>query len=113
MRRIAVLLTLAVLLACSREAPQPVPEAAPDWPRLDAFEPMRIPPDNPLTREKVDLGKRLFFDARLSADGATSCAGCHEPKYGYTIGAVGNRACPTLINAGYAKGFYWEGAPIP
>lgn len=77
------------------------------------MEPMAIPADNPLTREKVALGKQLFFDARLSADGATSCAGCHEPKYGYTIGAVGNRACPTLLHAGYSKGFYWEGAPIP
>lgn len=83
---------------------------------------MRIPIDNPLTREKVALGKKLFFDPRLSADQSTSCSGCHEPKYGWTIGAakpIGafgieqNRACPSLINAGYAKGYFWENAPIP
>lgn len=83
---------------------------------------MRIPADNPLTREKVALGRQLFFDVRLSADQTTSCSGCHEPKYGWTIGAskpIGafgieqNRACPSLINAGYAKGYYWENAAIP
>jgi cytochrome c peroxidase len=83
---------------------------------------MQIPADNPLTVEKIELGRRLFAEPRLSADGSTSCTGCHEPKYGYTIGAakpVGpfgieqNRACPSLMNAGYARGYYWENAPIP
>jgi cytochrome c peroxidase len=83
---------------------------------------MQIPADNPLTRAKVELGRKLFADPRLSGDGSTSCTGCHEPKYGYSIGAakpVGayglelNRACPSLINAGYAKGYYWENVPIP
>ena len=48
------------------------------WPRLQRFEPMRIPIDNPLTREKVALGKRLFFDTRLSGVilGQTLCAVC-------------------------------------
>ena len=80
---------------------------------------MKIPADNPLTKEKVSLGKQLFFDPRLSADGTTSCNGCHEPKYGYTIGAAKpagafrielNRACPSLINAGYQKALFWEGS---
>jgi len=88
-------------------------------PRLPGLEPMKIPADNPLTREKIALGKQLFFDPRLSGDGTTSCNGCHEPKYGYAIGAakpVGafgaelNRACPSLINVAYQKAFYWEGS---
>lgn len=53
---------------------------SPAWPRLQRFEPMRIPIDNPMTREKVALGKKLFFDLRLSADQSTSCSGCHEPQ---------------------------------
>ncbi len=120
MRRLALALLLA--LACSKEpAPPPAPKA-PVWPQLARFEPMKVPPGNPLTREKVALGRKLFFDPRLSGDRSTSCSGCHEPKYGYTIGAakpIGaygieqNRACPSLINAGYAKGYYWEGAPVP
>ena len=82
---------------------------------------MRIPEGNPLTPRKAALGKKLFFDARLSADRSTSCSGCHDPKYGYTIGAaqpIGafgvaqNRACPSLINAGYAKGYFWENIPM-
>jgi cytochrome c peroxidase len=115
------LLPLLLLFAC-RERVDIRPPAPPAFPTLARFEPMRVPPGNPLTREKVDLGRRLFADPRLSSDGTTSCTGCHEPKYGYTIGAakpVGpygieqNRACPSLINAGYAKGYYWENVPIP
>lgn len=119
--RSPILLTLAILLtiACNRaEAPAPDPSV---FPTLARFEPMRIPADNPLTVEKVELGRKLFSDPRLSSDGSTSCSGCHEPKYGYTIGAakpIGafgieqNRACPSLINAGYAKGYYWENSSI-
>lgn len=123
MRVVAAAALVAFTLACSKEVPVHVPPPnAPDWPRLARFEPMKIPADNPLTREKVALGRKLFFDPRLSADRTTSCSGCHEPKYGYTVGAaqpVGafaieqNRSCPTLINAGYSKGYYWDGAPIP
>jgi len=114
---------LLFVLACSPERPvaprQPPPPA---WPRLARFEPMAVPADNPLTRAKVVLGRKLFSDTRLSSDDSTACSGCHAPQYGYTIGAakpVGayrieqNRACPSLINAGYARGYFWEGAPIP
>lgn len=103
-RTIVALLLLA--LACTK------PEA-PAFPQLARFEPMKVPAENPLTPEKVELGRKLFFDTRLSADGATSCSGCHDPSHGYTVGASGGRACPSLINAGYAKGYFWEGAPIP
>jgi len=112
MRKFLVLLLF--VLACSPEKPA--------WPRLARFEPMVIPADNPLTPAKVALGRKLFSDTRLSSDGSTACSGCHAPQYGYTIGAakpVGaygieqNRACPSLINAGYARGYFWEGAPIP
>ena len=118
--RSPIALALVLIVACNR-AEAPVP-AAPGFPALARFEPMMVPADNPLTAEKVELGRKLFFDPRLSADGSTSCSGCHEPKYGYTIGAakpVGpygieqNRACPSLINAGYAKGYYWENSSIP
>jgi len=111
MRKLAV--ALLFVLACSPEKP---------WPRLARFEPMAIPAGNPLTRAKVALGRKLFSDTRLSSDNSTACSGCHAPQYGFTIGAakpVGaygiaqNRACPSLINAGYARGYFWEGAPIP
>ena len=121
MRKLVVLVLLT--FACSPDKPAG-PEAArpPVWPRLARFEPMVIPADNPLTPAKVSLGRKLFSDTRLSSDDSTACSGCHAPQYGYTIGAakpVGaygieqNRACPSLINAAYARGYYWEGARIP
>ncbi len=120
---LALILSLACNQNVGRASARPGrAEARPTFPSLARFEPMQIPPDNPLTPAKVELGRRLFADPRLSADGSTACTGCHEPKYGYTIGAakpVGpfgieqNRACPSLINAGYARGYYWENAPIP
>jgi cytochrome c peroxidase len=63
--------------------------------------------DNPMTRAKIELGRQLFFDKRLSADNTISCASCHEPEKGYTVstpfakgigGQEGKRNPPTLLN---------------
>jgi cytochrome c peroxidase len=51
----------------------------------DVLEPI-IPEDNLLTKGKVDLGKKLYFDKRLSADDTVSCATCHDPKKGFADG---------------------------
>jgi cytochrome c peroxidase len=83
---------------------------------LDTYLP--VPLANPLTREKVALGRKLFFDKRLSRDGTLSCASCHDPKLafsdGRTIakgigGARGTRNSPALINRGYGTAFFWDG----
>ncbi len=77
-----------------------------------------IPKDNPMTPEKVELGKKLFFDRRLSGDGTTSCASCHDPEKAFTDGAEISlsypttrnfRNAPTLINVAYAKSLFWDG----
>ena len=39
-----------------------------------------VPDDNPMTAEKIELGKLLYFDTRVSKDGTLSCATCHDPK---------------------------------
>ena len=79
---------------------------------------MPIPPDNPMTPEKVALGRQLFFDERLSIDGSRSCYSCHVCEKGLTDGlpkAIGPgnkqlpRSSPTLWNIGYHKEFYWDG----
>jgi len=79
---------------------------------------MSIPADNPLTPEKVALGRQLFFDERLSIDGSKSCYSCHVCEHGLTDGlpkaiGAGNkqlpRSSPTLWNIGYHKQFYWDG----
>jgi cytochrome c peroxidase len=85
------------------------PPSAP-WPALARYEAMAIPADNPMTTEKVALGRQLFFDPRLSGDGGTACASCHRPENGFTQGrAAGGRACPTLWNVGYLDKLFWDG----
>src|SRR5262245_43915586 len=51
---------------------------------LDMY--MPVPEANPLTREKVMLGRKLFFDKRLSRDGTLACANCHDPQRGFSDG---------------------------
>ena len=50
------------------------------------LKPVPVPADNPLTPEKVELGKQLYFDPRLSCDDTVSCASCHDPKKGWSNG---------------------------
>jgi cytochrome c peroxidase len=76
------------------------------------------PADNPMTPEKVWLGEQLFFDKRLSKDGAFSCETCHLHDKGWTDGlafskkadgGMNVRNTPSLYNVGYLKSWYWEG----
>ena len=94
------------------------PEIQPLPAQLATYEPMSIPADNPMTPEKVALGRQLFFDERLSIDGSKSCYSCHVCEHGLTDGlpkaiGAGNkqlpRSSPTLWNIGYHKQFYWDG----
>ncbi len=80
--------------------------------------PLPVPDDNPLTAETVELGKRLYFDPRLSRDGTISCATCHNPATGWTDrrrtsaginGQLGTRNAPTIINAAYYPAQFWDG----
>src|SRR6266852_1880447 len=83
---------------------------------LDSNRP--VPKDNPLTEAKVRLGRRLFFDPILSADGAVSCASCHDPAHGLAgqarlaVGIKGkqmHRNAPSLWNRAYGTSFFWDG----
>jgi len=80
--------------------------------------PVPVPADNPLTPEKIELGKMLYFDKRVSKDGTISCATCHDPQVGWTEaratsqgirGQIGGRNSPTVINAAYAPAMFWDG----
>ncbi|MDH5542391.1 MAG: c-type cytochrome [Nitrospinota bacterium] len=77
-----------------------------------------VPPDNPMTLEKVKLGYLLFFDERLSGDGTVACATCHNPDNAFTDGAAvstgiggeqGNRSAPTVINRVFSTLQFWDG----
>lgn len=77
-----------------------------------------IPEDNPMTPAKVELGRRLFFEKRISGDGSVSCATCHNPRRGYSNarqygigigGRIGLRNVPTTLNAAYNDTQFWDG----
>lgn len=77
-----------------------------------------VPADNPQTPEKIALGKVLFEDKRLSADGTVSCSTCHDPRRAFTDGRTvaqgagkrrGTRNTPTLWNAAFYASFFWDG----
>lgn len=83
---------------------------------LDLY--MPVPDANPLTPQKIALGRKLFFDKRLSLDGTVACASCHDPKLAFSDGrkvargiggAEGTRSAPAIINRGYGKTFFWDG----
>lgn len=86
--------------------------------QLEPLPPPPVPKDNPMTPEKIELGKKLFFDRRLSGDGTTSCANCHDPEKAFTDGSEISlsypttrnfRNAPTLMNVAYAKYFFLDG----
>lgn len=77
-----------------------------------AFEQVQSPEDNPLSKEKIALGKKLFFDKRLSVDESISCATCHVPEFAFTDRKVVSegvdarktqRNSPSILNAGYLQ----------
>jgi len=77
-----------------------------------------IPDDNRLTKEKIALGKKLYFDKRLSKDGTISCATCHAPENAWAEhtptskgigGQIGPANAPTVINSAYATSQFWDG----
>ena len=80
--------------------------------------PVPIPPDNPPTEETIALGRRLYYDPRLSVDGTVSCATCHTPNLGFGDGKAlsngvdgkrGTRSAPTVVNAAYNTLQFWDG----
>jgi cytochrome c peroxidase len=96
----------ATILAGAARDPWLRPETAP------------APADNAMTPERVALGRALFFDTRLSAKEALSCASCHNPAFGWSDGratAVGNdmkilrRSSPTIVNAAFNPLQMWDG----
>ncbi len=83
---------------------------------LDLY--MPVPEDNPMTVEKIELGRRLFNDRRLSRDGSIACASCHNPDRAFSdgraiavgvFGREGRRNAPAIINRGWGRSFFWDG----
>jgi cytochrome c peroxidase len=91
--------------------------AAPfEWRLPSGFPEPLVPADNPMSAEKVALGRRLFFEKHLSVTGEYSCASCHQPQHAYTdarargVGALGDavlRSTPSLANVAYLPAYTW------
>jgi len=109
---------LALLLLCLCFAPGTLLSKSDD-PQVPAgLPPIPWPQDNGYSPARVELGKTLFFDGRLSANGAVSCAFCHEPSHAFSAstplsrgvnGKLGVRHTPTLINRAWGKSQFWDG----
>lgn len=101
------------LLACTAP-PTPLTLELPAY-----VAPPPMPADNPLTVEGVALGRRLFYDPGLSADGALSCASCHQQARAFTDGLPRSldrfgqplpRNAMSLVNLAWEPSFTWDGA---
>jgi cytochrome c peroxidase len=108
---------LLACLACSEAAPAPESDMPYELALPPGFPKPYIPVDNPLTVAKVELGRRLFYDARLSVNGELSCASCHRQELAFTdglaqpLGATGEvvaRSSQSLVNVGYFYPYTWQ-----
>jgi cytochrome c peroxidase len=88
---------------------------------FDVLDEVNLPQDNPFSEAKVELGRLLFFDPRLSANSAISCASCHQPDQGWTdglplsfgyAGSVHWRNTPTIINSAFHPKLDWDGKAL-
>jgi cytochrome c peroxidase len=86
--------------------------------RLGPLPPVVTPPNNPQSSAKIQLGKQLYFDTRLSKDNTISCATCHDPVLGWSdkgptskgiAGQMGGRRAPPVSNAAYLPLQFWDG----
>jgi len=120
-----LVLSLSSLAACSSDGAGPAEEQAPSlvvstspagFPKGSNVE--RAPADNALTLDRATLGKRLFYDPRLSRTNEISCGSCHQQAYAFADpnaistgveGRTGTRNAPSIVNAAWGKSFFWDG----
>jgi cytochrome c peroxidase len=113
-------LAVAVSVSCAGLAVASAQTGTPALPRglpADLWE-LLVPPESPVTPERVALGRKLYYDERLSSDGTVSCATCHDPTKGFSDGKKvsegiggkkGARNAPTVLNAVFNEFQFWDG----
>jgi cytochrome c peroxidase len=91
------------------------------WDLPDTVPEPRVPEDNPMTAAKVELGRFLFFDKRLSANETQSCGSCHQQELAFTdglaqaegsTGDIHPRSSMSIANAGYAASLTWANEAV-
>src|SRR5258708_24942840 len=112
----AILILLMQLMQAVQQRPVP-PDGDPRDKYVGNYAP-RIYAGDTLPPGRVALGRRLFFDTRLSADGKVACATCHDPAKAFTDGRAisqgihgrtGARNTPTLVNRALGELHFWDG----
>lgn len=92
-----------------------------EWVLPKNFPTPRVPAENPMSKAKVALGRRLFYDTRLSGNGTQSCGSCHMQRYAFTdrraraVGSTGMihpRSAPSLANVAYNATLAWANPAI-
>jgi cytochrome c peroxidase len=110
---------LALLPGASAHSAEPSLGADYQWQLPRGFPPPAVPADNPITADKVALGRLLFYEARLSISGKQSCATCHDQSLAFTdgkaraVGATGERhprGAMSLANVAYSPVYTWTDA---
>lgn len=113
-RAVAAAASIAALLAalatggCGRQRRVATP--LPNFSAPFVFGRFEVPADNPLTVEAVELGRRLFYDPRLSANGKVSCSTCHLQRLAFTDGrttSVGVSGRPLAFNSMSLANLMW------
>lgn len=111
--RFAVAVALTALVTMPVLGDDPRPE------HLSALGPPPEPADNPSTPEKIELGKKLFFDPKLSGNNGMPCSNCHVPAVGWDVpssispgypGTAHWRNSQTIVNSAYYGKLFWAGA---
>ncbi len=101
----------AIMAAITTAAGQEIPALGP-------LPEVRAPVDNPTTPAKIELGRKLFWDGRLSGNGAMACVACHLPELGWGTGSPISFGYPgtqhwrnsqTVLNSAYYSKLFWEG----
>jgi cytochrome c peroxidase len=111
---------IAIVFGCACLAPMRLAVSAEpeyQWNLPKGFPQPYVPPDNPITEAKVELGRYLFYDTRMSVNGTESCASCHKQELAFTdgravgLGATGqshSRSAMSLVNVAYSAVLTWS-----
>lgn len=109
-------LALVALTGLGSPSPASAAGGGWSWDLPEGFPTPKVPASNPMTRAKVELGRRLFYDPRLSGNGRQSCSSCHVQEKAFTdglaraIGSTGEihpRSAPSLTNVAYNATLAW------
>ncbi len=111
-KMLAVAVLVVMRICAANEADQSW-----EWNLPKGFPKPWVPPDNPMSAAKVELGRYLFYDTRLSVNGKSSCATCHKQELAFTdgrpvgIGTTGqlhSRGAMSLVNIAYSGALTWS-----